>query len=66
MTKENKQKDIQAKYKEKMNQKKEEKKYPKLVLIFAIILIIFVCCSYYFGINFLPQKETNLELKKVE
>ncbi|MGG1073911.1 hypothetical protein ABE178_29440 [Priestia megaterium] len=57
MKTDNKKKQIQQKYKEELENKSESKHYPKKLLIFAVIVVIFFVFSYYFGVRPFPKKE---------
>ncbi|MGG0473760.1 hypothetical protein ABEY96_16380 [Priestia aryabhattai] len=57
---------IQQKYKEELENKRESKGYSKKLLIFAVIVVIFFVFSYYFGVRPFPEKEEHKILKRVD
>ncbi len=64
MKTDNKMKQIQKKYREELENKRESKSYSKKLLIFAVIIIIFFVFSYYFGVRPFPEKEEHRILER--
>ncbi|QSX24170.1 hypothetical protein [Priestia megaterium] len=65
MKTDDKKKQIQQKYKDELENKRESKHYPKKLLIFAVIVVIFFVFNYFFGVRPFPEKEEPKILKPI-